>query len=384
MRRARAIALALLLGAFTPLPAGAAATAPPAASGAAGARLLSADGFQLAVPPYVFAFPRDHASHPAYRTEWWYYTGHLAAGERHFGYELTFFRVALPRLRAASTSLWAVRDLMFVHTALTDEHGQRFLFHDGVMRPALGLAGADSSRYRVWLDAASAQLAGDGITHLLRAVAPDFVLALAAKPLKPPAIHGEGGVSQKTSGVGQASHYYSFTRMATSGLLVRGTDTLAVSGTSWMDHEYGSGGLSERHAGWDWFSVQLDDGRELMLYVLRMRDGTIEPLSAGSLIERDGRLRHLTRAEFRVSALGSWTSAKTGARYPSGWRLELASAGLDLQVEPAIKDQELVARAMGGVVYWEGSCRVRGTSHGVAVTGMGYTELTGYTGRAPY
>ena len=341
--------------------------------------------FTLAVAPYTFTFPRDHASHPGYQTEWWYYTGHVKASSgRAFGYELTFFRVGLPRLRASSTSAWAVRDLMFVHAALTDERGAKFVFHDAVLRPALGLAGADTTRYRVWLDASSAQLAADGVTHLLHAVAPEFALDLSAKPLKPPAIHGEGGVSQKTAGVGNASHYYSLTRMATSGTLRVGDDSLAVTGTSWMDHEYGSGSLTAQHAGWDWFSVQLDDGRELMLYALRMKDGSIEPLSAGSLIERDGRVTHLQRKDFSITVKSRWKSPTTGADYPSGWHLSVPAQALELDLAPTVRDQELVARAMGGVVYWEGSCLVRGTSHGAAVSGMGYTELTGYTGRAPY
>ncbi len=365
--------------------AGAGVAAPLAPALAPATAGEAASPFTLAVPPYTFKFPRDHASHPGYQTEWWYYTGHLRTSSgRAFGYELTFFRVGLPRLRAASASAWAVRDLFFVHAALTDEAGGKFVFHDAVLRPALGLAGADTSRYRVWLDASSAQLSGDGVTHLLHAVAPEFALDLAAKPLKPPAIHGQGGVSQKTAGVGNASHYYSLTRMATSGSLRVGGDSLSVTGTSWMDHEYGSGSLTAQHAGWDWFSVQLDDGRELMLYALRMKDGSIEPLSAGSLIERDGRVTHLQRANFAITAKGRWKSATTGADYPSGWHLSVPAQALELDLAPTVRDQELVARAMGGVVYWEGSCRVRGTSHGAAVSGMGYTELTGYTGRAPY
>jgi predicted secreted hydrolase len=365
--------------------AGAGIAAPGAPALPAAPAFDAGQPFTLAVPPYTFAFPRDHASHPGYQTEWWYYTGHVqAASGRAFGYELTFFRVGLPRLRASSMSAWAVRDLLFVHMALTDERGGKFVFHDAVLRPALGLAGADTTRYHVWLDASSAQLAGDGVTHLLRAVAPEFALDLAAKSLKPPAIHGTGGVSQKTAGVGNASHYYSLTRMATSGSLRVGGDSLAVTGTSWMDHEYGSGSLTAQHAGWDWFSLQLDDGRELMLYALRMKDGSIEPLSAGSLIERDGSVRHLKRADFAITAKSRWKSATTGADYPSGWHLSVPAQAIELDVTPTVRDQELVARAMGGVVYWEGSCRVRGTSHGVAVSGMGYTELTGYTGRAPY
>jgi predicted secreted hydrolase len=169
--------------------------------------------------------------------------------------------------------------------------------------------------------------------------------------------------------------------MATSGTLALDRDTLAVTGTSWMDHEFGSSSLMDSRAGWDWFAVQLDDGRELMLYALRRADGGIEPLSAGSLVERDGRVRHLALAAFRIAVLGHWTSPHTQAVYPSGWRLELPGEALSLEVTPRLRDQELVAHAMGGLAYWEGSCGVRGTSHGAPVTGSAYAELTGYAGR---
>lgn len=345
---------------------------------------LNADGFRLALPPYEFAFPSDHASHPSYQIEWWYYTGHLAAGERRFGFEMTFFRVGLPRLRPASRSAWAANDLVFLHLALTDERGRRFLSHDEAHRASLGLAGADSTRYRVWLGSSSAGLEPDGRTHRLIGRAPEFSLDVALEPLKPPVIHGDRGVSRKTPGEGNASHYYSLSRLAVQGGLKLGGDSLKVTGQAWMDHEFASNRLAGTHLGWDWFSVQLDDGRELMLYQLRRTDGSIEPLSHGTLIERDGRARGLVLGDFTITATGSWTSPRTGARYPMGWRLELPGEGLSLALSPTLEDQELVAGSMGGIVYWEGSVRVRGTSRGGPVAGLGYTELTGYTGRAPY
>lgn len=360
------------------------ATAPERSRAAASATPRDADGFALAVPPYAFAFPRDHASHPGFRTEWWYYTGHIAAGARRFGYELTFFRVGLPHLRAGSTSAWAARDLVFEHVALTDETGSRFRCADEARRPALGIAGADSTRYDVWLDDDHARLAHDGRTHLLRGQGQDFGFTLALVPGKPPAVHGEDGVSQKTAGAGNASHYYSLTRMATRGTLRVAGDSLAVDGVSWMDHEFGSSRMADTHAGWDWFSVQLDDGRELMLYRLRRRDGGIEPLSSGTLVERDGRTRHLALADFAIDSTGAWTSPRTHARYPSGWRLRVPSADIALVLEPTVRDQELVAAQMGGVAYWEGSVRVLGTAGGRPVTGEGYVELTGYGGRGPF
>lgn len=347
-----------------------------------------ARGFRLAVPPYAMEFPRDHASHPEYAVEWWYYTGHLESGARRFGYELTFFRVGVAPPGApppsASPSAWRARDVLFAHLALTDESKGTFRHHERAQRPALGRAGADTARYRTWIGDWSAMLAADGVTHRLDARADDFAFALDLVPVKPPAIHGVDGVSQKTAGEGNASHYVSLTRMPTLGRLVVDGDTLAVNGTSWMDHEWGSGRLGPAHAGWDWFSVQLDDGRELMLYRLRMKSGAPEPLSAGTLIAKDGRTRHLRLADFDVRATGRWKSAATGAEYPQGWRVRVDSEGLDLAIEPTLRDQELIAKAMGGVVYWEGACRVKGTSRGAPVTGRAYVELTGYAGAPPF
>ncbi|MFN8586975.1 MAG: lipocalin family protein [Candidatus Eisenbacteria bacterium] len=365
-----------------------------------------ADGFRHAVAPYAFAFPRDHASHPEFRTEWWYYTGHLeeagasgtggretaagtpVAGGRRFGYELTFFRVGIAGPNApvpeGARSAWRQRDVMFVHLALTDATGRRFHYHEAARRPALGVAGADSTRYAVWLERSYARLAPGGRDHELYGEAPEFAFGLTLEPGKPPVVHGEGGVSRKAAETGMASHYYSLTRMPTRGRLRVGDDTLQVVGESWMDHEFGSGRMSGTHAGWDWFALQLDDGRELMLYQLRRRDGSIEPFSAGTLVDRDGRSRHLPREVFRVAATSRWTSPRTRAVYPSGWTIELPGESLSLTVTPELADQELTATAMGGVVYWEGAVRVRGTQRGRALTGKGYVELTGYTGRAPF
>jgi predicted secreted hydrolase len=342
--------------------------------------LRNADGFLLAVPPYRFEFPRDHAAHPQYQVEWWYYTGHLRSGVRELGFETTFFRFGLPLMSEPDAPAGAARDLVFLNVALTDEQGRRFLYHDAAHRAAPGVAGTDSTRYHVWLDDSEAGLKDDGRTHRLRAHAPDFELDLTLTPLKPPVMHGKDGVSQKGPGLGNASHYYSFTRLAAAGHI----GPLAVTGEAWMDHEFSSNRLIGAYSGWDWFSVQLDDSTDWMLYMLRRLDGTIEPLSAGTRVAPDGSTRSLARAAFRVDTTGSWTSPHTGGRYPMGWRISVPGEALDLVLEPVLEDQELVTRTMGGVVYWEGAVRVRGTRRGAKVTGRGYVELTGYTGRAPY
>jgi predicted secreted hydrolase len=355
---------------------GLAAAAPPVR--------LDADGFRLAVPGWKYEFPQDHAAHPSFRIEWWYYTGHLRAGARAYGYEATFFRVALPRRSpAGEPSAWRARNVLFRHLALTDEAGRKFRFDDRAERQALDLAGADSTRYLTWLGDDYVGLEDDRRTHRVVGRAAEFALDLRLVPEKPPVIHGTDGVSRKAEGEGQASHYYSLTRLATRGRLVHGRDTLAVEGRSWMDHEWSSSRLRDTHAGWDWFSIQLSDGRELMLYRLRRKDGEDEPVSSGTLVAADGAARHLPRAAFEIRATGTWQSPESGGRYPSGWVVRVPSAGLDLTLEPVLADQELRVPTMNGIVYWEGRVRVRGTSGGRAVSGEGYVELTGYAGPAP-
>lgn len=338
--------------------------------------------FRPALPGYRYQFPRDHASHPAFQTEWWYYTGHLKSGERWFGYELTFFRVGVDSARAPARSAW-IREVLFAHLALTDEHGRRFLFDQRLTRPALGMAGADTARYRVWVEEWSASLDPDGVTHRLHALTSGFGVDLRLRPDKPVVIHGTRGVSQKSAGLGRASHYLSFTRMSSEGRIVSGTDTLAVTGTSWMDHEFGSNQLGGGQVGWDWFAIQLDDGSELMLYRLRRANGTVEPMSSGTWIPRDGGTEHLPLAAFEITSDRTWKSPRTGAEYPARWRVRVPGRGLELSIEPVLPDQELVLEGPVGVRYWEGSVRVSGSARGRPVTGRGYVELTGYAGRVP-
>jgi predicted secreted hydrolase len=351
------------------------------------------DGYRLALAPYTFQFPRDHAAHPGYRTEWWYLTGQLEgrdAPHREYGFQLTLFRVGLDAAWRASHSAWAPRELVLGHGALTDVGAQRFYFDERLERAALGLAGADPSRLHVWVDDWS--LIADSAVRVLHAHATlgaragprrgwdqeGFDLELA--PLGPPVVHGASGVSQKSSGHGNASHYYSFTRLTGAGVVTRGGHREAVTGTAWLDHEFGTSQLASHQVGWDWFSIQLDDGRDLMLYHLRLRGGGIEPLSQGTLVEPGGRIRHLAIADLELTPLTTWVSPRTGGRYPARWRVRVPSAGIDLAVAPRVADQELVTTLSGGVAYWEGAVLVEGRSAGRPVRGRGYVELTGYAG----
>ncbi|MBV8602904.1 MAG: carotenoid 1,2-hydratase, partial [Candidatus Eremiobacteraeota bacterium] len=312
-------------------------------------------------------------------SEWWYYTGHLhTADGRRFGYELTFFRYGLRpgemRL-AADESRWHGSQIYPAHFAITDERAGAFVHYERLAREALGMGYASAQTLAVGSNGWS--LRGEGGTMRLHAAVGGDGLDLVLRPQKRPAIHGHGGVSRKAACRSCASHYYSLTRLQTSGALVRGGVRYAAGGVSWMDHEFGSDELQADQAGWDWFSLQLSDGRDVMLYRLRRIDGTQTPESSGSVVERDGSVRYLPRAAFAIDAAGTWRSPHTGARYPSGWRVRIAGEGIDLTVTPALRDQEL-ADAQLGVAYWEGACDVAGTDRGRSVRGLAYVELTGY------
>ncbi len=351
----------------------------------------TSEGFTIAAAPYSFSFPRDHYSHPGYQTEWWYYTGHVRAADgRRFGYELTFFRVGVrpgdPGPRGGQ-SKWRGNELFPAHFALTDEQGKTFYHVERFAREALGMGRASSTALDVKAD--DWTLRGDplpGKPEFERMVvhasddgaagvdAIDFVQV----PEKPPAVHGLGGVSRKAGCASCASHYYSYTRLRTTGTLTFDGVPLRVDGISWMDHEFGSGELEANQAGWDWFSLQLDDGREIMLYLLRRKDGSVTPESSGSLVERDGSVRHLPRGAFTIRATGAWRSPHTGGLYPSGWRVSVPKAGVDVTLTPVLADQELGGTAVN-VSYWEGAVDVR-SADGAAPLGVGYVELTGYAG----
>ncbi len=334
-----------------------------------------AAAFRQVVPGRQFSFPRDHSSHPDFRTEWWYLTGHLLADDgQRFGYQLTFFRSALKGARGEDSS----RQVYFAHFALGDINGERFSFFERMSRGGLGVAGAGSKELRVWNG--GWLLEGRQGPERLRAEAPGLELALSLAALKPPVVQGEQGVSRKGQAAGHASYYYSLTRLASRGTLTVAGKRLSVRGLSWMDHEFSSDRLAPNQRGWDWLSVQLSDGTDLMLYVIRLLDGRPDPASSGSLIDPAGRKRHLRLAEFRIEPLGEWHSPHSGAAYPSGWRVSLPGQRLEIEVTPELKDQELVAK-QSKITYWEGACRVSGSHQGVHVEGRAFVELTGYAGR---
>lgn len=345
----------------------------------AGLSGAGAGDFQPARPGRVFQFPRDHGAHPEFKTEWWYYTGHLktAAGES-FGYQLTFFRVGLRKPDPKAGSAWRADTVYFAHLAVTDPNRGVFAFRDKIQRGALGLAGAEAGRLKVWLDDWLAE-DRDGVQHL-RAYRDGIGLNLELSPVKPPVLHGEGGYSRKSAAAPVASHYYSITRLATRGTLTVGGRTHEVTGTSWFDREFSTSQLAPEQVGWDWFSLQLSDGADLMLYVMRLQDGSLDPASSGTLVDPEGRVRHLTLADFDLKPTSSWQSPHSKATYPSGWRISLPREGYNLTLQPTLADQELRPGGRSPIIYWEGQVTVQGSRHQEAITGQGYVELTGYAG----
>jgi predicted secreted hydrolase len=335
--------------------------------------------FSKALSGYTYQFPRDFYSHDDFRIEWWYYTGNLeeVGTSRPFGYQLTFFRVALDTVDSnPNSSKWKVSHIYFAHMTLSDIEGEEFHYFERINRKGIGNAGADSERLMVWNE--DWFLKSEDEKHLLEAVESGTGLKLQLVPMKQLVFHGENGISKKGSDAGNASHYFSYTRMKTSGTVLIGGKTYKVLGTSWMDHEYSSNQLNDELSGWDWFSLKLDNQTELMLYQLRLKTGGADSFSSGTLVSADGMTRHLKQNEFIVKPLTQWKSKRSGITYPLGWELELPGLGIKLNLSPDLYDQELYNLRSIFASYWEGSISVEGTISGDLVKGKGYVELVGY------
>lgn len=371
-RRALALTVALLVA------------APAAGEGAA--------GWRVAAPGHDWSFPRDHWSHPGYRTEWWYLTGHLEAADepgRRFGFQLTLFRVGLTPSPPDIDSAWSVSALAMGHAAVSDLTQGEHVFSEVVARATPWLGGfpefpgeaAAAGGTVAWVRAPagtdgrwSVDWNGRAFDVSMRDDARGIAFDLATSPLRPLIFQGPGGYSRKSAADDAASLYYSFTRLRTEGTLTVAGRTWDVRGLSWMDKEFSTSTLGERQVGWDWFSLQLRDGRDLMLYVLRRADGAVDWGSA-TVVDASGAARYLPADGWTVSPGERW-SAPSGAAYPIEWRVELPGEGLDLRVRAAFPDQENRSELIDGLDYWEGAVEVA-DPEGNRV-GSGYLEMTGY------
>lgn len=312
------------------------------------------------------SFPRDHGSHPDAPVEWWYWTGHLSdrAGGRAYGFQLTFFRV---------------RDLHLAHFAWTDVARRQFLYEE---KTHLGLPGiASAAEGRIDLTNEDWTAREDGNVQRISVGGRAGNLELTLTPVKPPVLHGEAGMSRKGAGPREFSRYVSITRLSATGTIRRGSTREPVSGTAWFDHEWGPGVLPAEAVGWDWFALQLADGSELMLYRMRRADGSATPFSSGTFVPARGRPTPIRWSDVRLTETRKWTSPRTKARYPAGWKISVPPLRLDVEILPLLPDQELETPGSTGVTYWEGACSVKGTRAGAPVAGRAYAELTGYAGR---
>lgn len=336
-------------------------------------------GYARAVQVRAFRFPQDHGPHPGFKTEWWYYTGNLRdSNGRRFGFQFTIFRTALSPQAADRASGWASNQLYMGHFAVSDVAGGEHHAFERFSRDAQGLAGAQAEPFRVWLEDWTAEATG-GDSDLemprtrLYAAEDGVALDLILRNTKPPALQGRQGLSQKGPEPGNASYYYSFTRLAAAGNLRLGEKNFAVEGLAWMDREWSTSALGAEQVGWDWFSLQLSDGSDLMYYQLRKRDGSADRFSKGLLHHAGGSGELITREDVTLEVLDSWESP-LGGRYPARWKLSLPARNLSLEITPPIADQEMNL----SVRYWEGAVEVRGKIGDASLTGSGYVELTGY------
>ena len=347
---------------------------------------IDASGFEEAKNVRPFVFPDDHGAHPNYQTEWWYYTGNLVAknGQR-FGYQLTFFRRALlPEEKVARReSSWGTNQAYLAHFAITDvQQGKHYAF-ERLSRGAAGLAGAQTIPFQVWLEDWQVQetqspleCATTPCTYKLFAAQETVELELTLSDQKGPILQGEQGLSRKGNQTGQASYYYSLTRLKTEGTVKIEDQDYAVNGWSWMDHEFSTSALTEEQIGWDWFSIQFNDNSELMLFQIRRQDGSIDPYSSGTFIADDGRTTRLTQDDFTIQVDDTWKSPHNQAVYPSAWQIQIPSLDLILKIQPLLADQEMNL----SYSYWEGSVEIEGQRGQQILSGYGYIELTGYSG----
>lgn len=333
--------------------------------------------FERVMGPRELVFPRDHGPHPTFQTEWWYYTGSLQGEDgRRFGYQLTFFRrgAGPGDWREARASAWAANHVYMAHFTVTDVQAGSFFAYERFERGAAGLAGAQGEpAFQVWLRDWSVEQTGAGEYHL-RAGEGDVAVDLRLVDGKGITLQGDRGYSRKGPEPGNASLYYSQTRLETEGTLTIGQKAYAVSGSSWMDREISTSALSEGQVGWDWFALQLDDGSELMVYIIRDRKGEASVYSSGMFVDADGTATALAYDNFEIRPEGVWRSPHSGGEYPARWHVSVPALALDLTVTPLVADQELNL----SVTYWEGAVQVAGERAGKPLSGYGYVELTGY------
>jgi predicted secreted hydrolase len=338
-----------------------------------GATPAAQPAFDRAIAARSWQFPRDHGRHDRFKLEWWYFTGNLrdSAGKK-FGYQLTFFRSGFSPGPTTRPSAWGMSDLYFAHAAISDLDGKKFAFKDRLERARPGLALASDQTMDVSLLDWSAKLDGDVIS--LAATEKDFAMNLQCRLGRGPILQGPGGVNAKWREPGEASYYYSMTRLKTSGTLTIAGKTFSVDGQSWMDHEFSSDPMASNQIGWDWMGLQLNGGTDLMIYRMRSSDGSADYLS-GTRTTPDGQPHYLSAQQIKLTNSDIWTSPTTGGKYPQKWTVSLDGQP-PITVQSEMPGQELITTASTKVTYFEGAASVRDEAE--RNIGEGYLEMTGY------
>ena len=327
-----------------------------------------------ALPPRTLVFPRDHGAHPELRTEWWYITGHLRAGAREFGFQLTFFRSRVDATQRMQ-SRFAARQLVFAHAAVTDDQGKKLLHDQRIAREGFGIAEAAQDDARIRLRDWSLVRQSDGRWRA-RLPAGDFSLDLLFAPTQPLLLQGRQGLSRKGPEPEQASYYYSMPQLAASGRVALRGQPVEAQGKAWLDHEWSEALMHPEAVGWDWIGMNLDDGSAVTAFRLRRKDGSTL-WDGGSFRAAGGDAYIASRGETEFSPQRRWTSPHSGASYPVEWIVRTPADFYT--VRAVIDDQELDSRASTGAIYWEGLALLF-DSNGRKV-GSGYLEMTGYAQR---
>ncbi len=336
----------------------------------------SSAGFLKVEEPRAWVFPDDYGPHPEYQTEWWYYTGTLQSSDGSlYGYQLTFFRRGLvaPQDAEKTLSAWRSTDVFMAHFALSDLSNKNQYSFEIFSRGSAGLAGSISNPFQVWTENWVVKEIGQD-QFQLQAEMEGIEVDLVLSDIKGKTFHGDQGYSRKGLDRGNASYYFSQSRLSAEGFIRKGDQRIAVTGQSWMDHEFSTSALSSGQIGWDWFSIQLNDGSELMIYQIRQEDGSIDPFSSGTFITDEGRAIPLLADQFDIEILKNWESPRSGAVYPSAWKIDIPGLNIKLEVIPYFNDQELLL----SFTYWEGAVNAVGFIDDLPVRGKGYVELTGY------
>jgi predicted secreted hydrolase len=338
------------------------------------------ENFNKALDKIEFVFPREHGPHPEFRTEWWYFTGNLTSdnNNKRFGYQFTIFRTALTKRKEIRKSDWATNQIYMAHFAVTDIENEEFYFEERFSREGNDLAGAQINPLKVWVEDWRVMQIGDKIVFDLPLIniyakSEQTEIDFTLNSGKPFVLQGVEGLSQKGKQPGNASYYYSYTRINTEGKIVLNEKVFDVSGYSWMDREWSTSALGDDQVGWDWFALQLDDSSEIMYYQMRKKDGTPDLYSKGIIVDENGSSRLIKKEQVDLVVTDYWESP-SGVKYPSRWKLNIPDEEIWLEIIPAVKNQLMDV----SINYWEGAVLIKGLKNNKQIHGRGYVELTGY------